>query len=59
VIAVALLLVAFGVAGGGYGARMATLGERPVDLAGALVAALGVAVAGVGAVALLSPRFLG
>jgi hypothetical protein len=53
----ALLLI--GLAASAWGVRAATSGARPLDLAGALVAPLGIAVAAVGAAALAVAGFLG
>ncbi|MGA7740819.1 MAG: hypothetical protein ABSF35_10370 [Polyangia bacterium] len=53
----AFVLIATGLSGTVYGVRLATERRRPVDLAGALLAAAGLALALVGVGRLLSDRF--
>jgi hypothetical protein len=53
----AVLLVLLGLALCGYGVVLASKARRPIDLLGALLAALGLAVAVLGAGRLLSERF--
>src|SRR5262249_15492991 len=53
------VLVGAGLACAVWGARAVSGGSRPLDLVGALAAAMGVLLAGLGGVALLVPRFLG
>jgi hypothetical protein len=55
--AVAILLLIVGLAGCGYGVRLALGARRPLDVVGALLAAAGLAVAMLGAGRLLSERF--
>jgi drug/metabolite transporter (DMT)-like permease len=53
----ALVLIAIGLVATVYGARLASERRRPVDLAGALLAAAGLALALLGVGRLLSERF--
>jgi hypothetical protein len=53
----AILLVLLGLAATVYGVRLATERRRPVDLAGALLAAAGLALAMLGVGRLLSDKF--
>ena len=52
------LVALVGLAAAIWGILTATRARRPADIAGALVAALGVALALIGGVAMLVPRFL-
>jgi drug/metabolite transporter (DMT)-like permease len=54
----AFVLIVFGLASTVYGVRLASERHRPVDLAGALLAAAGLALALLGVGRLLSDRFL-
>ena len=54
----ALVLVVGGAAGAGWGLRAATGRRRPLDVAGALVAPVGIVAALVGGVMLLVPSLL-
>jgi drug/metabolite transporter (DMT)-like permease len=54
----AFVLIVVGLAATVYGVRLASERRRPVDLAGALLAAAGLALALLGAGRLLSDRFL-
>jgi hypothetical protein len=53
----AIVLIPLGLAATVTGVRMATLRHRPVDLAGALLAAVGLALALLGVGRLLSDKF--
>jgi hypothetical protein len=53
----AVLLIVSGLAACGYGVLLATGMRRPMDLLGALLAAVGLAIAMLGAGRLLSERF--
>ncbi len=52
-------LVGVGLALAAWGVRTATNARRPADLAGALAAPIGLAIAAVGAAAIVRPGFLG
>ena len=54
----ALVLIAGGAAGAGWGLRAATGRRRPYDLLGALVAPAGIVAALIGGVMLLVPSLL-
>jgi hypothetical membrane protein len=54
----AFVLIVVGLAATVYGVRLASERRRPVDLAGALLAAAGLALALLGVGRLLSDRFL-
>jgi hypothetical membrane protein len=54
----AFVLIVVGLAATVYGVRLASERRRPVDLAGALLAAAGLALALLGVGRLLSERFL-
>ena len=55
--ALAIILIVFGLALCGYGLVLATGKRRPIDLVGAVLAAAGLALAMLGAGRLLSERF--
>jgi hypothetical protein len=55
--ALAIFLVVVGLGLCGYGVTLATGRRRPIDLLGSLLAAVGLAIAALGAGRLLSERF--
>ena len=57
--ALGALMMAAGALLCAWGMRAATSGRRPLDLVGAVAAALGIALAGAGGAQLVVPEFLG